>query len=116
MMDPLGFALENFDAIGKWRSRDGRTPVDASGELVDGTKVSGPASLREGLLGYSEQFARTVTEKLLTYAIGRGVEHHDMPVVRGIVRSAAAGDYRFSSLILGIVNSQPFQTAVKQRL
>ena len=115
-MDPIGFALENFDAIGKWRTRDGRTLVDASGELVDGTKVTGPASLRAGLLGYSDQFARTVTEKLLTYSLGRGVEYYDMPVVRAIVRNAADSDYRFSSLILGIVNSSPFQTAVKQRL
>jgi len=115
MMDPIGFALENFDAVGKWRSKDGRTAVDASGVLVDGTKVTGPASLRQGLMRYSEQFSRTVAEKLLTYGLGRGVEYYDMPVVRSIVRDAARNDYRFSSFILGIVQSQPFQMAVKQQ-
>jgi len=83
--------------------------------LVDGTKVTGPASLRQGLMRYSEQFSRTVAEKLLTYGLGRGVEYYDMPVVRSIVRDAARNDYRFSSFILGIVQSQPFQMAVKQQ-
>ena len=113
MMDPIGFSLENFDATGKWQTRDGEKPIDASGELTDGTKIDGPASLRQGLLRYSPQFVRTVTEKLLTYALGRGVESADMPVVRAIVRDAAANDYRFSSLVLGIVRSQPFQMNMK---
>jgi hypothetical protein len=96
-----------------WRTRDGRALIDASGELADGTKVDGPASLREALVGYSEQFTRTVAEKLLTYALGRGTEYYDMPVVRSIVRDASRNNYRFSSLILGIVKSPPFQTNVK---
>jgi mono/diheme cytochrome c family protein len=113
MMDPIGFSLENFDATGKWQTRDGEKPIDASGELTDGTKTVGPASLRQGLLRYSPQFVRTVTEKLLTYALGRGVESADMPVVRAIVREAAANEYRFSSLVVGIVRSQPFQMNMK---
>jgi hypothetical protein len=113
MMDPIGFALENFDAIGQWRTLDGRIPIDASGELVDGTKVAGPGNLRRALLRYSDQYVRTVTEKLLTYALGRGVEHYDMPVIRSIVREAARNNYRFSSLVLGIVKSPPFQMKVQ---
>jgi hypothetical protein len=109
MMDPIGFALENFDGIGKWRSKDGGQNVDASSQLTDGTKINGVVDLRNALLRYSPQFARVVTEKLLTYALGRGVEYQDMPVVRAIVREAARNDYRFSSLIEGIVNSEPFQ-------
>jgi len=109
MMDPIGFALENFDGIGKWRVKDAGQKVDASGQLTDGTKINGVVDLRNALLGYSPQFARVVTEKLLTYALGRGVEYQDMPVVRAIVRDAARNDYRFSSLIEGIVNSEPFQ-------
>jgi hypothetical protein len=113
MMDPIGFSLENFDATGKWQTRDGEKAIDASGELTDGTKTEGPASLRRALLRYSPQFVRTVTEKLLTYALGRGVESADMPVVRAIVREAAANEYRFSSLVVGIVRSQPFQMNMK---
>ena len=109
MMDPIGFALENFDGVGQWRQRDGRNSVDPAGQLVDGTKINGPVELRQALLGYSDQFARTVTEKLLTYGLGRGVEYYDMPVVRSIVRQAARNNYRFSSLIVGIVESTPFQ-------
>jgi len=108
-MDPLGFALENFDATGGWRTKEGGTPIDASGVLVDGTKISGPAELRKALLSHPEQFVTTVTEKLLTYALGRGVEYYDEPVVRKIVRQAAANDYRWSSLILGVIESTPFQ-------
>lgn len=115
MMDPIGFALENFDGVGQWRTQDGRTPIDASGELVDGTKVNGPANLRQALLGYSDQFVRTITEKLLTYGLGRGVEYFDMPVVRSIARDAARNNYRFSSLIVGIVKSQPFQMRMKSQ-
>jgi hypothetical protein len=109
MMDPIGFALENFDGIGKWRTQDAGQKVDASGQLTDGTKIDGVVDLRNALLRYSPQFARVLTEKLLTYALGRGVEYQDMPVVRAIVRDAARNNYRFSSLIEGIVNSEPFQ-------
>ncbi len=109
-MDPLGFALENFDAVGAWRTRDAGLPVDASAVLADGTtSFDGPAGLRRVLLDRSEQFVETVTEKLLTYALGRGIEHYDRPVIRAIVRAAAADDYRWSSLILGIVESTPFR-------
>jgi len=109
MMDPIGFALENFDGIGKWRTKDGGQRLDASSQLTDGTKINGVVDLRNALLRYSPQFARVVTEKLLTYALGRGVEYQDMPVVRAIVRDAARNDYRFSVLIEGIVKSESFQ-------
>jgi mono/diheme cytochrome c family protein len=110
IMDPLGFSLENFDAVGAWRSRsESGAPIDASGKLVDGTTVDGPVSLRNALLARSGSFTQTLTEKLMTYAIGRGVEYYDMPAVRSIVRAAASTDYPFSSLILGIVRSAPFQ-------
>jgi mono/diheme cytochrome c family protein len=108
-MDPLGFSLENFDALGKWRTADAGRPIDASGVLLDGTKVEGPAALRHALVAQKEQFVRSVTEKMLTYALGRGLEYYDAPAVRGIVRTAAADDYRWSSVILGIVKSAPFQ-------
>jgi mono/diheme cytochrome c family protein len=103
-MDPIGFALEGFDGVGRWR--DG---VDASGVLPDGTRLDGPVALRNVLLTRKDQFMTTVTERLLTYALGRGVEATDMPAVRRIVRDAASTDYRWSSLIVGIVNSAPFQ-------
>jgi hypothetical protein len=109
MMDPIGFAMENFDGIGKWRTKDSGQMVNASGQLVDGTKINGVVDLRNALIRYSPQFARTVTEKLLTYALGRGVEYQDMPVVRSIIRNAARNGYRFSAVIDGIVNSEPFQ-------
>ena len=111
VMDPLGFALENFDAIGEWRSQDrwAGIPIDASSELIDGTKISGPADLRKALLKRSPQFVQTFTEKLMTYALGRSVEYYDMPTVRQIVRDAARENYRFSSLVMGIVKSAPFQ-------
>jgi hypothetical protein len=108
-MDPLGFALENFDALGKWRTSEGGTPIDPSGQLPDGTRFQGPAELRKILLSRREQFITTVTEKLLTYALGRGLEHYDQPVVRKIVREAAPNGYRWSSLIVGVVSSTPFQ-------
>jgi hypothetical protein len=110
-MDPLGFALENFDAIGSWRDKDryARTVIDASGRLVDGTPVDNPADLRKALLRRPGQFVQTLTEKLMTYALGRSVEHYDMPAVRKIVRDSAKDDYRFSSIVLGIVRSAPFQ-------
>lgn len=109
MMDPIGFAMENFDGIGKWRTTEAGQKIDASGQLVDGTKINGVLDLRNALLRYKPQFARTVTEKLLTYGLGRGVEYRDMPAVRAIVRSAARDDYRFSAIVEGIVNSDAFQ-------
>jgi hypothetical protein len=108
-MDPLGFALENFDAVGKWRTAEADTPIDASGVLPDGTKFSGPAELRTVLLSRREQIVATLTRKLLTYALGRGTEHYDEPAVRAILREAGPGDYRWSSLILGVVKSTPFR-------
>ena len=110
LMDPLGFALENFDAIGGWRTTNtANTPLDVSGELPDGTKFEGPAELREILLSHREQFVETFTEKLLTYALGRAIESYDKPAVRKIMRDTAASDYRWSSIVLGIVKSLPFQ-------
>jgi hypothetical protein len=109
LIDPLGFALENFDLIGKWRTTDGGQPVDPTARLWDGTEISGPADLRRALLDRHELFALHTTEKLLTYALGRALEPTDMPTVREIVRAGAADDYRFSSLILGIVESVPFR-------
>jgi len=117
VMDPLGFALENFDAIGKWRvSSEAGTPIDASGALGDGTPVDGPATLRDALLKHREEFVSTVTRKLLTYALGRGAEYYDEPAVREIVRDGARGDYRWSSLVLGIVKSVPFQMKMPESL
>jgi hypothetical protein len=109
LMDPLGFALENFDAVGAWRTDDGGAPIDASGQLADGTKVDGVVTLRQAIVKHPEMFVGTLTEKLLTYALGRGLSYHDNSVVRAIVRDAAAHEYRFSSLILGVVRSAPFQ-------
>jgi hypothetical protein len=109
VMDPVGLALENFDAVGAWRDRDSGEPIDASGELADGTKVDGVLALRGAILARPELFVTTMTEKLLTYALGRGLDYRDMPAVRAIVREAARDNYRFSSLILGVVNSVPFQ-------
>ena len=109
IMDPVGFSLENFDLVGKWRQLDEKSPIDASGELVDGTKLDGPASLRRALLGRSDAFVTVATEKLLTYAMGRATTAYDMPAVRSIARAAGKNDYRFSSLVLGVVKSEPFQ-------
>jgi cytochrome c551/c552 len=113
IMDPIGFSLENFDLIGKWRNTEGGSQIDASGQLVDGTKLDGPASLRKALLSRSDVFVQTMTEKLLTYGTGRALKYYDMPGVRSIARDAAKNDNRFSSLILGIVKSDPFQMRVK---
>ncbi|HWF06861.1 MAG TPA: DUF1592 domain-containing protein [Bryobacteraceae bacterium] len=109
VMDPLGFSLDNFDAVGQWRSKEAGLPIDASGQLADGTKITGVIDLRKALLAHPERFVGTMTEKLMTYALGRGLEYYDMPVVRGITRDAARNDYRFSSIVMGIVNSTPFQ-------
>ena len=108
-MDPLGFALENYDAVGAWRTHEGATPVDARGAMPDGTEFDGVAGLRKALLAKPDLFVTTLTEKLMVYALGRGLESYDEPAVRSVVRSAAARQYRFSSIILGIVNSLPFQ-------
>jgi mono/diheme cytochrome c family protein len=112
VLDPLGFALENFDGVGAWRSREAGLPIDASGLLADGTKVDGVVALRNALVTRSDIFVQTLTEKLMIYALGRGLQHYDMPVVRDVVRHAAKQDYRFSSLIMGIVTSTPFQNRV----
>jgi hypothetical protein len=109
VMDPLGFSLENFDATGEWRKKDFSGPIDPSGQLADGTKVSGPVSLREALMKHPEQFVNTMTEKMLTYALGRGLEYYDMPVVRSIVKDSAKNNYRFTTVVMDIVKSTPFQ-------
>jgi hypothetical protein len=108
-MDPLGFALENFDGLGKWRTLDAGSPIDPSGVLPGGVKFDGPAGLRKVLLSKQEEFVSTLTERLLIYALGRGVEYYDAPAVRKIMREAASSNYRWSSLITGITNSVPFQ-------
>jgi cytochrome c551/c552 len=113
IMDPIGFALENFDLVGTWRDIDGKSPVDASGQLVDGTKLNGPADLRQALLSRSDAFVTNATEKLFTYALGRPVQYFDMPTVRAVVHRAAQNDYRFSSLVLGVVSSDAFQMKMK---
>jgi hypothetical protein len=115
-MDPLGFALENFDAIGKWRTTEGQSPIDASGVLPDGTKFAGPDEFRHALLVHRDEFVRTFTEKLLTYALGRAVAYYDMPALRAITREAAPSDYRWSSLVLAIVRSRPFQMRAAQEV
>jgi mono/diheme cytochrome c family protein len=113
MFDPIGFSLENFDAVGKYRTAEFDQLIDVSGQLVDGTKFTGPVGLRAALLKYSPQFVQVATEKLMTYALGRGVEYYDMPTVRAIDREADRNNDRFSALVLGIVKSGPFQTNVK---
>jgi hypothetical protein len=113
LMDPLGFAMENYDAVGAWREKDGGAPIDASGQFLDGTALDGVAGLRRMLVTHPDIFVGTLTEKLLTYALGRGLDYYDMPAVRKIVREAGSRDYRFSALVLGITTSAPFQTRVK---
>jgi hypothetical protein len=109
-MDPLGLSLENFNAVGQWRTRsESDQPIDASGALPSGKQFEGPAGLRQALLNHSEDFVRTLTEKLMIYALGRGLEYYDAPAVRRVVRDAAPTEYGLSSLIAGIVNSTPFQ-------
>jgi hypothetical protein len=110
LMDPIVLSMENFDAIGRWRTRsEAGTPVDASGGLPEGSKFDGVEGLRQAILARPDLFVTTMTEKLLTYALGRGIEYYDGPAVRAITRNARAEDYRFTSLILGIVESTPFQ-------
>jgi len=111
VMDPLGFSLEGFDAIGSWRTKDrfAGTLIDSSGKLIDGTPVDGPDDLRKALARHSEEFVQTFTEKMLVYALGRNLEYYDMPAIRKIVRDASKDNYRFSSIVMGIVKSAPFQ-------
>jgi hypothetical protein len=113
LMDPIGFALENFDGVGAWRAKDGASPVDASSQLADGTNVSGVISLRQALVARPERLVNTITEKLLTYALGRGLGPSDMPAVRRVVGDAARSNYRFSAIVLGIVDSVPFRLRIK---
>jgi hypothetical protein len=112
MMDPLGFALENFDAVGTWRTRDAGLPLDASGQLADGSKVDGVVALRNALVARSDVFVQTLTEKLMTYGLGRGLQYYDMPAVRDVAHKAARNEYRFSAIIMGIVSSPPFQMRI----
>ena len=109
VMDPIGLALENFDVTGAWRIRDNGAPIDASGELYDGSVLNGPADLREALLNYSGSFITTFTENLMAYSLGRRIDYYDMPAIRAIVREAEHNDYRMSSFILGVVKSAAFQ-------
>jgi len=115
IMDPIGFSLENFDAIGQWRTVDGDSVIDPAGQLVDGSKLDGVTGLRNALVHYSPQFVRVATEKLLIYALGRGTEYFDMPLVRSIVHDAEHNNYRFSSLVIGVVKSEPFQMNMKMQ-
>jgi hypothetical protein len=108
-MDPLGFALENYNAIGEWRTHDGKLPVDASGVLPNGATFNGSAELKNILASNRDAFADCLSEKFLTYALGRGLDGYDRPAIKKIVTTLAANDYRFSSLINGIVDSTPFQ-------
>jgi hypothetical protein len=113
-MDPLGFTLENFDAVGKWRVEADGVPVDASAAMPDGTKFAGVDGLRSYLTDNKEDFVRALSGKLLAYAVGRGIEYYDQPAIRKIAREAAAGNYRWSSVILGVVTSTPFSGAAGQ--
>jgi hypothetical protein len=113
LFDPLGIALENFDLTGKWRTMDVGQPIDPVTQLVDGTALTGPADVRNVLVANSDQFVRTVIEKMLTYALGRRMSHQDMPLVRSLVRDAARENNRFSAIVLGIVKSAPFQMNTK---
>jgi hypothetical protein len=112
IMDPIGFSLENFDLVGRWRTSDGGVPIDAKSQLFDGTPLDGPASLRRALLGRSDVFVRATTEKLMTYGTGRALRYYDMPTVRKVVHEAASDQYRFSALVRGIVESDAFQMKV----
>jgi hypothetical protein len=109
LMDPIGFALENYDALGRWRTTDGGVTIDGTGRLMNGVQVDGPAALRDALIRNPDVFVRTMSEKLMVYALGRGLEPSDMPAVRVVTRSAAQQGYRFSALVLGIVRSVPFE-------
>jgi len=114
VMDPLGLALENFDVVGAWRIKDNGVPVDTTGKLYDGMDLTGPASLRQALLGKSDTVIRTFAENLLSYAIGRRIEYYDQPTIRAIAKKAAQNGNRFSSFVLGIVNSPAFQMSTAE--
>jgi hypothetical protein len=119
IMDPIGFALENFDADGKWRTKqggEGGTPIDVTVQLFDGQQVDGPVGLRQALMRYSPQFVRMFAEKMMTYALGRGVEYSDMPAIRAIAREAGNENNRFSALVMGVVRSAQFQMRAKEAL
>ncbi len=108
-MDPIGFAFENYDAVGRFRSHDGKFPIDPSGTLPDGKSFKGPADLKKVLRDKKDLFARNLTEKMLIYALGRGLEHYDKPTVDAIVAALARNDYRFSSLVSEVARSFPFR-------
>jgi hypothetical protein len=109
LIDPPGFALEGFDAVGAWRTQEAGAPIDASSRLADGRAVNGVADLRNALAARPEAFAQVLTEKLMTYALGRGLQYYDMPIVRAIVRDSKSKNYSFTSVVLGITESVPFQ-------
>jgi Protein of unknown function (DUF1585)/Protein of unknown function (DUF1588) len=111
VIDPLGLALENFDATGAWRIKDNEVPVDSVGDLYDGTKMDGPRGLQQALLKHSDVFLLSFTENLMTYALGRRMEYADMPAIRAVVRDAAKNNNRVSSFILGVANSAAFRMA-----
>ena len=114
VIDPIGLALENFDVTGAWRTKDDGVPIDASGELYDGTPLDGPLGLRDAMLNYQASVIMTFTESLMTYALGRRVEYFDMPAIRKITADAAKNDNRMSSFILGVVNSAPFRMSTAE--
>jgi hypothetical protein len=114
IMDPIGFAFENYDAVGRWRVAEDTQLIDATGALPDGSRFQGVPGLQQALLRHPDLFATTFAEKLLTYGLGRGTDYYDAPAIRRIVRSAAGKDYRFSEFIVGIVNSAPFQMRMSQ--
>jgi hypothetical protein len=109
VMDPIGFALENYDAVGHWRNSEDGAKIDPSGTLFDGTPLDGVVGLRKALVRQPDIFVGVMTEKMMTYALGRGIEYYDMPAVRKVVHDARNNDYRFSTLVSGIVKSEPFQ-------
>ena len=113
IMNPIGFAMENFDAVGQWRGTDEGANIDPSGTLFTGDKVDGPIALRKMLTSRPEIFTGVLAEKLMTYALGRGVQYYDMPAIRSVLREGSRNDYKFSSLVLGIVKNTPFQMRMK---
>jgi hypothetical protein len=114
VIDPLGLALDNFDTLGAWRIKDNGVPIDSNGVLYDGTKMTGPADLRQALLNHSEGLIRNFTDNLMSYALGRRIEYYDQPSIRAITRKAAQNGNRFSSFVLGIVNSPAFQMSTAE--
>jgi len=108
IIDPIGMALENFDAVGAWRAKEGGIPIDPSGVMYDGSKLDGPVALRQAVMNRSEAFMRSLTENLLSYGLGRVLDERDMPAVRAVTREAAGADNRFFAYVMGIVKSPPF--------